>query len=293
MGGVSLALSPLAALATSGVLAGGFVGSLYVWRQSTSLSRDHPTQIKRRLISIVVWCAIAPLIFAYWSVPDEKGLPLYVLLGFNTEGLLYALFLPLLLTMSLFLGPLYMNYLTSRTVRDYISDSLDERHRLIQLRNIIAGPFAEEWVFRACICPLLFAGGFSVPATVLGSPVLFGVAHLHHLVDHVKSRGMSLRDGCLVVGFQLFYTTVFGAYASFLFVRTGHAIAPMLVHSFCNIMEFPDLSWLFNREHPHRKEIGIAFVVGIILFAFLLFPMTTPSLYGSWFYKSLLVAPYA
>lgn len=131
-------------------------------------------------------------------------------------------------------------------------------------------------------------------------------AHLHHFVDHVRN-GRSPTDAALiagafvrlscsvasdaidphtqvtdtlcVVGFQLLYTSVFGAYASFLFLRTGasYSLSPTLVccatrltastrapaghfasifvvHVFCNVMGLPDLSF-FNPDnslHPFR-----------------------------------------
>jgi hypothetical protein len=74
--------------------------------------------------------------------------------------------------------------------------------------------------------------------------VIFGAAHLHHLIMLVRARGYTLKQGLLAVGFQLTYTTLFGAYASFVFMRTGSLPAVVLCHTFCNVMGFPDLSWL-------------------------------------------------
>ena len=42
------------------------------------------------------------------------------------------------------------------------------------LRNLLVGPLAEEWVFRACMCPLLFGAGFSDGGSVFLSAVIFG-----------------------------------------------------------------------------------------------------------------------
>jgi prenyl protein peptidase len=39
--------------------------------------------------------------------------------------------------------------------------------------------------------------------------------------------------------FQLAYTTLFGAYATFLYLRTGSLLAVVLVHAFCNWMGLP------------------------------------------------------
>ena len=42
--------------------------------------------------------------------------------------------------------------------------------------------------------------------------------------------------------FQLTYTTVFGWYEAYLFVSTGSLVPPILVHSFCNWMQVPDVT---------------------------------------------------
>lgn len=106
-------------------------------------------------------------------------------------------------------------------------------------------------------------------------------AHLHHFIEHLRG-GRSLWDAALIVGtifhklvifftllilmtgFQLLYTTLFGAYATFIYMRTGflpflicildfpvligHLIGVFLVHMFCNIMGFPDVTF-FNPDH--------------------------------------------
>lgn len=38
---------------------------------------------------------------------------------------------------------------------------------------------------------------------------------------------------------QLAYTTLFGGYATFLYLRTGSLLGVILVHAFCNWMGFP------------------------------------------------------
>jgi prenyl protein peptidase len=38
---------------------------------------------------------------------------------------------------------------------------------------------------------------------------------------------------------QFTYTTLFGGYATFLFLRTGSLLSVILVHAFCNWMGFP------------------------------------------------------
>jgi hypothetical protein len=153
------------------------------------------------------------------------------------------------------------------------------------IRNLVAAPICEEVVFRSCVLVLLVAGEWDFGSCVFLSPFLFGAAHLHHLLNHVRSRGLSFKMGLLVVGFQLFYTTVFGAYASFLYLRTGHTLGIVISHTFCNLMGFPETNFMrpWHPLYPKRKAIIFMFVVGMVAFAAALYPMTEPSWYGgSW-----------
>ncbi len=120
---------------------------------------------------------------------------------------------------------------------------------------ILQGPLAEEWVFRCCMCPVLLAGGWGQSAVIFGTPLLFGLAHVHHLINLVRQQGMTVQQGAVKVIFQLAYTTLFGIYASFVLIRTGQLNAVFLAHAFCNVMEVPQLGWLLNPQHelaPHK-----------------------------------------
>lgn len=82
-------------------------------------------------------------------------------------------------------------------------------------------------------------------------------------------------------GFQVLYTTIFGAYSAYLFLRTGHFVAPFIVHAFCNHMGFPDFSEVIKYNEPKRTlTLGIC-VVGLISWCLLLTPLTNPSWYSN------------
>ncbi|MEE6523006.1 hypothetical protein FKM82_021719, partial [Ascaphus truei] len=80
------------------------------------------------------------------------------------------------------------------------------------------------------------------------------------------------------LAFQFSYTAVFGAYTAFIFIRTGHLIGPVLCHSFCNYIGFPAIFTAL--EHPQRATILLFYILGVVLFFLLLYPMTEPTLYG-------------
>ncbi|KAK9058846.1 hypothetical protein SSX86_023690 [Deinandra increscens subsp. villosa] len=141
-------------------------------------------------------------------------------------------------------------------------------------RMYIVGPLTEELVFRACMISLLLCGGFKPYTVILLSPVLFSLAHLNHLLESYMQQDSSLLKASMVAGFQLGYTLIFGSYASFLFVRTGHIAAPLVSHMFCNFMGLPAF---FSRR---TWLVSVGFVAGAISFVYLLFPLTSPVLYN-------------
>lgn len=141
-------------------------------------------------------------------------------------------------------------------------------------RTFIVAPLTEELVFRACMIPLLLCGGFKPYTVILLSPVFFSLAHLNHLLEFYMQQNSSLLQASMVVGFQLGYTVIFGSYASFLFVRTGHIAAPLVSHMFCNFMGLPAF---FSRR---TGMVSLGFILGAVGFVYLLFPLTSPDLYN-------------
>jgi len=136
-------------------------------------------------------------------------------------------------------------------------------------------------------------------------PLFFGAAHIHRIMEQFRM-GVSLKAAlfssskytiftilrsrsitffplipCIgsVSVFQFIYTTIFGAYSAFLFVRTGHFIAPMLCHSFCNMMGFPNFAGLSEFAPRERMICAISFVAGLVLWGVLLYPLTNPQYY--------------
>uniref|UniRef100_A0A8C7VMM4 CAAX prenyl protease 2 n=1 Tax=Oncorhynchus mykiss TaxID=8022 RepID=A0A8C7VMM4_ONCMY len=298
------------------LLACSYVGSLYVWR--SDLPRDHPAVIKRRFTSVLIVSALSPVFVWTWKVYTGvmPGPSLLALMGIRFEGLIPAIILPLLLTMVLFLGPLiqlamdcpwgFMDgirvALGERLSRAYYSPNMvitalfwrpslslplppptdpwfwalclrDMRW----LRNQVVAPLTEELVFRACMLPMLVPCA-SPSTAMLTCPLFFGVAHFHHVIELLRFRQGSVSGIFLAAVFQFSYTAVFGAYTAFIFIRTGHLVGPVLCHSFCNHMGFPALSTAL--EHRHRLTILSCYLLGVLLFLLLLFPLTDPLYYG-------------
>lgn len=88
----------------------------------------------------------------------------------------------------------------------------------------------------------------------------------------------------IVSVFQLGYTGIFGMYSAYLFARTGHFIAPFMVHAFCNHMGFPDVSDLLSQPDKKKHLFFGFYVIGLISWIALLPIVTKPELYNNQLY---------
>ena len=150
----------------------------------------------------------------------------------------------------------------------------DEGYRWITLRNLGIAPLVEEVIFRACVLPPLLASSLSPTKASWTAPLFFGVAHLHHFYEkyrHIPPIERTNKIIChllLVVAVQWTYTTLFGAYESHVFVRTGSLSGVVLAHMLCNYMGLPDIS--FTRPssslYGYFWGISIMYLFGIGMF---------------------------
>ncbi|XP_044746907.1 CAAX prenyl protease 2 isoform X1 [Coccinella septempunctata] len=256
-----------------------YVGSLYIWR--TAQNRDHPDVVKKRFISVFVMFFISP-IFLYIGINKSilDQVPLNILLGLRVKGLLQGIFMPWFLTMILFLGPLAM-----QTCNGYLKLYTEPMHwissfkNLLWIRNFLVAPLSEEFTFRSCMMPLLLQC-FPPMTVVFTAPLFFGTAHFHHLQERRKM-GFSFKSALQISCFQFVFTTLFGAYSAFIFLRTGHFASIFVVHAFCNHMGFPNFEEVANYKGPKKVTIISLFFVGLISWCYLLFPLTEPS----WYYN--------
>ncbi|XP_049877996.1 CAAX prenyl protease 2 [Pectinophora gossypiella] len=256
-----------------------YVASLYVWR--SKLSRDHPSTIKRRFFSVSCMMLLAPFVTQYFltDMSLTRG-DVYDQLGLRAPGFINALILPLVLTAVLFLGPLTMQFLSGIwTIYRAPAYWWSSWHDLVWVRNHVMAPLSEEWVFRACMMPLLLQCLEPMTAVFVG-PVLFGIAHFHHMFEQMKA-GFEFKTALMISSFQFMYTSLFGAYSAYLFLRTGHFIAPLMAHMFCNHMGFPNFAEIGEYPPLQRIVIVINFLLGFTLWCLLLTSLTSPDIYDN------------
>lgn len=165
----------------------------------------------------------------------------------------------LLLTIILFVGPLYEHLICHNQWRSlfnshgYASIYTD----LSNYRNLIVGPISEELLFRSAALPLFLltqkAGEMSFKTLFLIPPLIFGLAHVHHVYEFkIANPRAPIMMGIARSVIQLCYTTFFGSFAAFSFLRTGSLLGPILAHTFCNFMGLPRF---FGRvQGPNQEE---------------------------------------
>ncbi|KAM4726466.1 CAAX prenyl protease 2-like [Anableps anableps] len=262
-----------------------YMGSLYVWW--STLPRDHPRVIKRRCVSVVLVSVVSPAFVKMWMhgadiTVDES---LWELMGVRLKGFIPASILPLILTTFFYLGPLVQSALDNPDgFTGELQSALDvQTWRLcVQdaewLRNQVVAPMTEELVFRGAMLPMLVPCT-GTTAVIFIAPLFFAVTHFHHIIEQLHLGKDSVGAIFLGAGVQFLYTTVFGVFAAFIFLRTGHIVGPVLCHSFCNSQGLPDISSALN--HPQRSAVLFCYLTGVLLFLVVLFPLTDPFLYGA------------
>lgn len=212
-------------------------------RPSEGISRDAPAVIKGRIRCVTVSTTLcAVLTFVALSSVDG-GSPLKSLhrmglfpVGFDEVAKVLAL------TAILFMGPLFEAGIAEGGWRDWIRlRGLNQTiSGWIGYRNFIAGPITEELLFRSCSVPLLLLAHTSNTTTIFLTPIIFGMAHLHHFYEfRIHNESVPLIAAILRSLLQFTYTTLFGGFATFVFLRTGSVLACTVTHTFCNWMGFP------------------------------------------------------
>lgn len=115
------------------------------------------------------------------------------------------------------------------------------------------GPITEEIIFRSLITPLHLLSRLSPTKTVFLTPLYFGIAHIHHYYEYKLTHPREETLPALLRSlFQFAYTTLFGWYATFVFIRTGSLAAVVVAHSFCNWCGLPRL---WGRVEPEADRV--------------------------------------
>ena len=262
-----------------------YVGSLYLWPEVPAEGRNHPRTVKKRFASLVGACAAAcvPLMRAITASPMPDAVTragvtppqsLVIALGIepDLEAAATSTVATLGLAVALFLGPLTHLAIDGRLFSRFTNAlNVDS---VLKLRDYYVAPASEEFAFRACVTQfVMWSGASTVRAAVFLSPMCFGAAHLHHFRE-LRRRTGSAATALAAIAAQFTYTTAFGWFAAFAYLRTGHLLGPVAAHSFCNVMGLPDVVGACG--HRRKGVIGVAYVFGVCAFVCGLWPLTDP-----------------
>ncbi|KEY67290.1 hypothetical protein S7711_04543 [Stachybotrys chartarum IBT 7711] len=235
-------------------------------RPSASRSRDAPESIRARIRAVslsTAACSLSTLLILYGrQARDEHAtagpvqLSPWHHMGYWPVDLAVSA-KALLLTALLFAGPLYECLVIDGAWAEWARlEPVKQAWRdWPTWRNLVAGPVTEECLFRSAAVPLLLLAGSSHTRVIFLSPLVFGLAHLHHFYEfRLTNPGVSLAAAIARSVLQFSYTSLFGMYATFIFVRTASLPSVVLIHTFCNYMGLPrfwgsvEPHWLYGSE---------------------------------------------
>ncbi|GKT43789.1 putative calcium-binding protein [Colletotrichum spaethianum] len=295
-------LQPLTACAMLVVYTAIYVLPLYISpasRPSPRLSRDDPAVIRTRITSVLFSTALcSALTYVILARLPDGALPFGPLhaMGYWPLGILESAAC-LALTATLFAAPLYEILLIDGVWEDW--RAFDPMVRIwtqwTTWRNIVMvcrislvalgrsclktnvdlkGPLTEEMLFRSASVPLLLCAHMSLTQTIFLSPIIFGLAHVHHFYEfRITHPKVPLVAAIARSVIQFGYTSLFGAYATFLFLRSGSLLAIVLVHAFCNAMGLPrfwgavEPYWHAHGHYTQADSRKWTFVYYVLLFA--------------------------
>lgn len=214
-------------------------------RPSPTLSRDAPSVIRARIRFVTVSAILSTVTTIYVITTYAHASPIEVfrLLGWYPISIL-DIAKALLLTALLFAGPLFEKGIVESGWREWIrGSSLHESlSSWIGWRNYVAGPTTEELTFRSLLIPLHLLCLLPPTKIIFLTPLYFGIAHVHHVYEYNLTHPHTPLLPILVRSLlQFAYTTLFGWYATFVFLRTGSVVAVVLAHAFCNWCGLPRL----------------------------------------------------
>ncbi len=234
-------------------------------RPSATLRRDDTSVILGRSRSVLlstIICTITTyfLLTSNPSIGPSTALRYMGISLLNPTGAINTL----ALTMLLFAGPFFETLICHRKLLSLfrLSSYTTLWGDLTKYRNLVIGPLTEEFLFRSAALPFfilsqpqpLSSSTTSYKTLFLIPPVIFGLAHFHHVYEfRLTNPQAPLWHGLIRSGFQLVYTSLFGSFAAFCFLRTGSLSGVVLAHAFCNYMGLPRV-W-GRVAGPHIYEI--------------------------------------
>ncbi len=273
-----------------------YVAVLYIskhTRPSPTLTRNDPLVVYHRITWIIIATVLSIVIVpAYISFYTGKSwincfASLRLLIGvkpkksfmkfsvWNAAFTLIDIAKALLLTAILYIGPIVAYLFFDDGLESLTQNLINGVSDIWGIRDYIVGPITEEFVYRACIILASLSAKMGIDYMIFITPLYFGFAHIHHSYSLYIQHKYPFVSIVLSTFFQLCYTTLFGMFTAFLYLRTGTIWAPIVSHSFCNMMGIPAIG--ISGPRWHKTLYYALLVLGIVSFIGLLFPLTESS----------------
>ena len=163
----------------------------------------------------------------------------------------------------------FLSYLRARFVLQiFDSFTAENEFNWTGFKTVVAAPIVEELVYRALIFNIYNA---SEGYLVFVLPLYFGFAHAHPVIAKIGTP--ELKTEIARAHLKLAYTTLFGAYSGWVFVRTKDAgftniWGAIMLHAQCNYFGLPSFHILFDRSVVLKRRVifGFLYLLGILLF---------------------------
>lgn len=239
------------------------------------MRRDDPRVIKSRMKRVLgvtlINIVLIPWFHAIYSQGECNFIEAFLRLGL-IPGILYGqgilrfawgLFFSsvvncLKLMCILYCGPLLDNLLyyllvPGVSVKSMFIDVYNELFNIWGLRNYVFAPLTEELFYTAMIINnylITDQKSTTFNSVIFLSPLFFGVAHVHHGFEMYSIGLYSTLNILFSVLFQTVYTTAFGIFTNYVFVRTGGNLwCCIFLHAMANYLGFPGGSELSSQLH--------------------------------------------
>lgn len=230
-------------------------------------SRDSPNVIRARVKAVGGTGLISVLAAIYLFTVYGQDSPRDII---RLLGIAPVFFDDILKTLALvailFVGPLYESLIVDGEWREFTPKNF--KHNFydswVGYRNHVVAPISEEIIFRSLTISMFLSAETDPFRIVFMTPLIFGLAHIHHLVEFVRSKTPANRTmpppNILFVGiirslFQFTYTSLFGFFAAFIFMRTANIWACIAAHSFCNYMGVPRFWGRVGQDDDHYSDV--------------------------------------
>lgn len=258
-----------------------YVAAIHMWSQPIGqfqARRDDPRVIKSRMRRVGLITSInlllVPWLQSTFSAREITFMDAFLALGiipagyksdtfyFDVSNFVYDIVRALKLVCILYSGPLLDNVLYYLLVPDVavteaFQDLKAELCSIWGLRNYVFGPATEE-LFYTCMLVNNFLLTSTDPVTykaiLLLPPLFFGLAHLHHAWEMSTVGIYSNVQIAITTLIQMTYTTLFGVFTNFVYLRTGQNFwCCFAIHAFANYMGLPKMSALCEQFDLNRS----------------------------------------